>query len=83
MIDDVLPRQTHRLEFDRLSQRILSLGSGVRARIALEEIIEAAVFLKDDDDVFDLSGAGRIDSRERIAGRRDRHGVRSGRARAQ
>ena len=49
--------RAHRLERDGLPFEVLPLGYGVGAGIALKEIVEAAVFLNDDDDVFDRIGA--------------------------
>ena len=49
-----------RLESDRIQRDLFTLAivavrTGVGARIALEEIIEASVLLNDDDDVVDLA----------------------------
>jgi hypothetical protein len=67
VIDLVMGAEAHRLELDRLAGRDLAAGNGVRSRIALKEIIEAAVFLNDIDDVFYLARAGRAERSQRDA----------------
>ncbi len=52
----------------RRAFRILAARHRVRARITLEEIIEAAVLLHDEDDVLDLARAGRRERSQRAAG---------------
>ena len=61
MIDLILPGEAHRRELDGPALRILAARHGVRARISLEEVVEAAVLLKDVDDVRDLPGARGIE----------------------
>jgi len=58
VVDLVVKRQAHRLEQDRAPFRIFAARNGVCAGIALKEIVEAAVFLHDKDDVVDLPGTG-------------------------
>ena len=68
MVDHVLVAKRDRRERDRLA--LLSSCRSryrVRAGIALEEVIEAAVLLDDDDDVLDLSGAGCVERLQRGA----------------
>ena len=53
MVDDVLIGEADRLQRNRLPLGIDAERLGVRPGIALEHIVERAIFLKDDDDVRD------------------------------
>jgi hypothetical protein len=43
---------------DRLALRVHTLRNGIRARITLEKVVEAAVLLNDEDDVRNFAGPG-------------------------
>ena len=54
VVDHVLRREAYRAKRHDLTGGRFSTIDGIGAGVALEKIIETAVFLHDDDDVFDL-----------------------------
>jgi hypothetical protein len=54
MRDIPLYCQTDRLERDRLTLRVLTVGYGLGAWVAVKKVVEATILLNDDNDVLDL-----------------------------
>ena len=58
--DVVRRRQRDRLQLHEVALVVETRRGRVRTRITLEEIVDRAVFLDDDDDVLDRAGRTRV-----------------------